>query len=132
MPKVRKYKRGDPLVYFAKYRWYLKALNAKKAEYSKILADIHSGEISRDTLDPFWKERIKAEVKHLKKKLAGIETTVESLPDTPDMMACKLFLRLHYILGMNMTMTAEKMNVSPSTVTRIKARTASYFEEFPL
>lgn len=129
---MRKYKHSDPLSYFAKYKWYLKALNAKKSEYSKILADIHSGELNRDTLDPFWKERIRAEVKYLRKKLQNIETAVNSLPDTPEMIACKLFLRLHYIIGMNLTLCAEKMNVSYSTVRRIKERAARYFENFPL
>ncbi len=129
---MKNHKKCDPLVYFARYRWYLKALNAKKAEYKKILADINSGEISRDTLDPFWKENIKNEVKYLRRKLKDIEFTVASLPDTPELMPCKLFLRLYYISGMSMTMTAEKMNVSISTARRIKERAAKHFDTTPM
>lgn len=126
---MRKYRSNDSLVYFARYRWYLKMLNAKRAEYSKILSDIHSGMISRDTLDPFWKERIKADMKYLRGKLRDIEFTADSLPDTPELMPCKLFIRLYFILGLSLSQTAEKMNVSLSTVRRVKERTAEYFDK---
>lgn len=128
---MRRYKPTDPLSYFAKYRWYLRALNAKKAERAKILADINSGEISRDTLDKHWGEQIKDEMKNLRRKLSQIEQAVESIPETPELLPCKLFLRLYFILGMSMTDTAEKMNISISTARRIRERASEYFETFP-
>ncbi len=128
---MRKYKPTDSLSYFAKYRWYLRALNAKKAEKAKILADINSGEISRDTLDKRWSEQIRSETSELRRKLSEIELTVEAIPETAELLPCKLFLRLHFILGMSMTDTAEKMNVSISTARRIRERASEYFESYP-
>ena len=128
---MRRYKPTDPLSYFAKYRWYLRALNAKKAEKAKILADINSGEISRDTLDRYWSEQIKCEINELRRKLSEIELTVDSIPETTELLPCKLFLRLYFILGMSMTDTAEKMNISISTARRIRERASEYFESYP-
>ncbi len=123
---------ADSLLYFAKYHWYLTALNSKEAERKKILANINSGLISRDTLEEDWSERLDGEISALRNHLHAIEATIESIPETPLLLPCKLFLRLHYVVGMSMTETAEKINVSATTLRRIRDRTADYFEHFPV
>ncbi len=109
----------------------MRALNSKSAERRKILADINSGLISRDTLDEDWSASLESEISELKKKLHDIEFTVDSIPETPVLLPCKLFLRLHFICGMSMTDTAEKLNVSLTTLRRIRDRAARHFDNFP-
>lgn len=128
-----KYERyPEPLLYFAKYGWYLRALNSKKAERRKINADINSGLISRDTLDEDWNERINLEIENIRENLHRIESTIEGMPETPSLLPCKLYLRLHFVVGMSMTETAEKLNVSATTLRRIRDRAADYFGKFPI
>ncbi len=128
-----KYERyTEPLLYFAKYGWYLRALNSKKAERRKINADINSGLISRDTLDEDWSVRIDREIEDIRKNLHRIEATIEAMPETPSLLPCKLYLRLHFVVGMSMTETAEKLNVSATTLRRIRDRAADYFGKFPV
>jgi len=124
-------KHSKSLFYFEKYRWYLQALNTKIAEYKKINSDIASGLMSRDTVDDNWQRKLKREIRQLKKRLNYIEFTVNSLPETAELLPCKLFLQLHFILGLNLTETAEKMNVSISTVRRIRDRAERHFEDVP-
>ena len=119
------------LRYFAKYRWYLKALGAKRSEKQKIIADINSGLISRDTLDENWQRSLNRDIATIKRRLKKIEETVDSLPDTSEFFPCKLLLRLHFIMGMTMTDTAAAMNVSVSTLRRIYDRTVKYFDRYP-
>lgn len=121
----------DSLLYFARYGWYLRALNSKEAERRKIKADINSGLISRDTLEEDWAEKLREETAAIRRRLHAIEATVESMPETPTLLPCKLFLRLHFVVGMSMTETAEKINVSATTLRRIRDRAAAYFEKFP-
>ena len=119
------------LDYFKKYSWYLRALNTKIAENSKINSDISRGLLSRDTVDPEWQRSNKREIRRLKAKMQEIVYTINSIPDRFDLIPCKLFLRLHYVLGLNLTETAEKLNVSQSTVRRIRDRASRYFENYP-
>ena len=122
----------ESLTFFSRYQWYLRALNTKKAEKRKILADINSGLISRDTLDEDWQELLESEIQKIRKNLHDIEFTLDLMPETPKLLPCKLFLRLHFIVGMSMTETAEKLNVSASTLRRIRDRAARHFDEFPV
>lgn len=128
---MRTYNVPSSLLYFSRYAWYLRALNTKKAERRKILADIDSGLISRDTLDSDWQKSLEREIAELKARMHDIEFTVDSIPETPQLFPCKLFLRLYFILGMSMTETAEKMNVSISTLRRIRNTAARHFADFP-
>ena len=128
---MRLYNIPNSLLYFSRYNWYLRALNTKKAERRKILADINSGLISRDTLDSDWQKSLEHEIVELKKRLHDIESTIEAIPETPNLLPCKLFMRLYFVLGMSMTDTAEKMNVSLSTLRRIRDRAARHFDDFP-
>ncbi|MBQ9920546.1 MAG: hypothetical protein IJO52_00020 [Clostridia bacterium] len=128
---MRLYNIPNSLLYFSRYNWYLRALNTKKAERRKILADINSGLISRDTLDSDWQKSLESEIIDLKKRLHDIESTIEGIPETPNLLPCKLFMRLYFVLGMSMTETAEKMNVSLSTLRRIRDRAARHFDDFP-
>ncbi len=121
----------NSLLYFSRYNWYLRSLNTKEAERRKVLADIRSGLISRDTIDEGWQDSLNNEIDELKKRLYDIEFTVKSMPETPELLPCKLFLRLHFIMGMTMTDTAETMNISLSTLRRIKDKAAMHFENFP-
>ncbi len=118
------------LDYFKKYGWYLKALNTKLAEYSKISSDISRGLLSRDTVDPEWQRSNRREIRELKSKMQEIVYTINSMPDRLELIPCKLFLQLHYVLGLNLTETAEKLNVSQSTVRRIRDRAGRYFENY--
>ena len=122
----------SPLRYFERYRWYLQALNSKNAEFAKIKADISSGLISRDTYDENWQRKLRREIRILKRAINSIEFTINSIPETLDMLPCKLFLHLHYVVGLNMTETAEKLNVSESTVRRLRSRAEDYFKDIPL
>ncbi len=128
---MRLYNIPNSLLYFSRYNWYLRALNTKKAERRKILADINSGLISRDTLDSDWQKALECEIIELKKRLHNIESTIAAIPETPNLLPCKLFMRLYFVLGMSMTDTAEKMNVSLSTLRRIRDRAARHFDDFP-
>lgn len=119
----------EPLSYFANYRWYLRALHSKRAEKAKIQTDISNGLISRDVLDPDWRQRYLCEIKYYKQKLREIEAVIDSIPETEQLLPCKIFLRLHYVMGMSLTEVGEKMNVSLSTVRRIKSRTEDYFSD---
>lgn len=128
---MRLYTYPSSLLFFSRYDWYLRALNTKNAERHKILADINSGLISRDTLDEDWSKTLSSEIETLKKHLHDIEFTIDSIPETPLLLPCKLFMRLHFICGMTMTETAEKLNVSQTTLRRIRDRAARHFEDFP-
>ncbi len=128
---MRLYNYPTSLLFFSRYDWYLRALNSKNAERKKILADINSGLISRDTLDENWSRNLESEIESLRKRLHDIEYTVNAMPETPELLPCKLFLRLHFICGMSMTDTAGEMNVSQSTLRRIRDRAARHFDDFP-
>lgn len=117
--------------YFSKYRLYLLALNSKRTEKQRILADIKSGYAARDLIDDEWQDALSLEIGELKRRLENIEFTVDKIPDTPQLIPCKLFLRLHFIVGLNLTETAEKLNISLSTLRRIRERCELYFKEFP-
>lgn len=123
---------SSPLEYFERYRWYLQALNSKNAEYSKVMSDINSGKASRDIADSDWQRKLRREIRGLKRSMNSIEFTVSSIPESAELLPCKLFLHLHYIVGLNLTETAEKLSVSESTVRRIRDRTERYFESVPL
>ncbi len=128
---MRIFNYDNELQYFSRYNWYLRSLNAKKAERRKILADISSGLISRDTLDEDWEAQLEREADEISEKLRAIERTIDEIPETPSLLPCKLFLRLHFVSRLNMTETAEKLNVSESTLRRIRDRAIRYFEENP-
>lgn len=119
---------GDPLSFFANYRWYLRALNSKRAEKEKMQADAVNGLINRDILDPDWRLRYDCDIKHYKRRLREIEGVIDSIPETDRLLPCKIFLRLHFVMGMSLTEVSEKMNVSLSTVRRIRSRTEDYFD----
>ena len=125
-------KNASPLCYFERYRWYLQALSTKKAEYAKISADINSGIVSRDAMDGDWQRKLRREIRSLKRAMSGIEFAISSVPETADLLPCKLFLHLYYVVGLSLTETAARMNVSESTVRRIRDRAARYFEDVPL
>lgn len=128
---MRTYCIPNSLLFFSRYSWYLRALGTKKAERNKILADINSGLLSRDTLDTDWQRSLEKEIDSLRAKMKEIEYVVESLPETPQLFPCKLFLRLYFIVGLSMTEAAAEMNVSMSTLRRIRDRAARHFDDFP-
>lgn len=125
-------KSREKLIYFEKYKWYALALNGKRAEYKKALSDTAAGIVGRDSYSESWQRRIRREIRELKRAMNAIEFTIASIPDTPELIPCKLYLNLHYVVGLNITETAEKLNVSESTVRRIRDRTERYFEDIPL
>ncbi len=128
---MRLYNYPNSLLFFSRYDWYLRALNTKSAERRKILSDINSGLISRDTLDEDWSRQLESEIEALKERLHSIEFAIDAIPETPELLPCKLFLRLHFVCGMSMTETAEKLNVSQTTLRRIRDRAAKHFEDYP-
>ena len=128
---MKMYKIPASLRYFGKFHWYLRDINAKYSEERKIIADIRSGLISRDMLEEGWQEKLTQEIELLRDRLRRIERTIEEIPESREMMPCKIFLRLHFVTGLSLTETAENMNVSETTLRRIRERTAKYFEKFP-
>jgi len=68
----------------------------------------------------------------LKQRCHEIEAEIEKIPDTDQLLPCKLFLRLHFVFGLTMTETAEKMNVSETTLRRIRDRLIRYYDEYPM
>ena len=117
--------------YFENYKWLLREIGSKEAEIRKISGQINSGIISRDSLDSEWKKSLTTEIDNLRSQLQAIEELIDSIPSTNSMLPCKIFLRLHYVLGFSMTETANEMNVSLSTLRRIKRRSFEYYAQFP-
>ena len=116
---------------FKNYKWLLRSLNTKNTEYRKISSQIAQGIASQDTLKQDWEAEINRETTELREKLNNIENIILSIPDTADLIPCKLFLRLYYIIGCSLTETAAEMNVSLSTLRRIRNRCADYFNNYP-
>lgn len=122
----------DSLAYFAKYQWILRMIEAKEAEKRQIRAKINAGFVTRDSLDENWESKLDASIEEEKKKLKEIEFVIASLPETNELLPCKLFLRLYYVAGCTLTETAQNMNVSETTLRRIRKRTSDYFEKYPV
>lgn len=117
--------------YFEKYTWLLREMNSKEAEIRKIGSQINSGITARDSVDLEWKKSLTTEISDLRSQLQAIEALIDSIPSTNSMIPCKIFLRLHYVLGCSMTETAVEMDVSLSTLRRIKRRSFEYYAQFP-
>ena len=111
---------------FENYRWKLFEIMAIEAELAAIRRQIDEGIASRDQYDPQWENELTAELETAKAQIKLVEDLIASIPDSPKMMPCKLFLRLHYLAGYNMTDTAVMMNVSLSTLRRIKERSIEF------
>ena len=94
------------------YQLLLRALANCETQYKMISRQIDEGSAAEDVVDPDWKNKISAEAKNI--------------PDSPELLQCKLFLRNHYILGMSLTNTAADMDVSISTIRRVKDRSFHY------
>ncbi|MBQ8509919.1 MAG: hypothetical protein IJ493_08450 [Clostridia bacterium] len=120
------------LDFFANYRWYLRELAEREDARNRILSDIHSGLTSRDSYDTDWEAQIDSDIAALRKKIAGIESVIDAIPETPKLLQCKLFLRYHFILGFSLTETASRMNISLSTLRRVRIRCEEYLEKRPL
>ena len=116
---------------FENYRWQLRALRAKENEFERISRDIDEGLITRDALDPNWQDSIQREISGLREQLLLTEGLIDLILETPEMFPCRLFLRLHYILGYSLTYTAEELNVSLTTLRRIRQRCRDFFDECP-
>ena len=109
------------------YRWRLCKISALEAELRKIRSDIDEGISTRDSLDPDWENNLNSELKKIKSELQVVDDLVESIPQTRNLLPCKLYLRLHYIAGYSLTETAVEMNISRSTLRRIRQRCEAYF-----
>ncbi len=117
--------------YFLQYRWLLRSLSAVSSEKRKVLADIHGGFTSRDILDEDWQEQFEQKEAAIRTRLRGIESAIETMPETERLLPCKIFMRLHYLAGYTLTDVAIQMDVSESTIRRLHRRAAEYFEQFP-
>ena len=104
------------------YQLLLRALANCETQYKIISRQIDEGSAAEDVVDPDWKNKISAEAKNIRDKLR----LVADIPDSPELLQCKLFLRNHYILGMSLTNTAADMDVSISTIRRVKDRSFHY------
>ena len=113
--------------FFANYRWKVFEIAALEAELSAIRHQIDEGLASRETYDPDWEKSLTAELDAAKEYVKRVEALVSSIPETQQLLPCKLFLRLHELSGYNLTETATMMNVSLSTLRRIRDRCADYF-----
>ena len=111
---------------FENYRWKLFEIMAIEAELAANRRQIDEGIASRDQSDPQWESELVAELETAKAQVKLVEDLIASIPDSPKMMPCKLFLRLHYLARYNMTDTAAMMNVSLSTLRRIKQRSIEF------
>lgn len=113
---------------FDNYKWQLRALSTKETELRKINSDINSGVAARDVFDPDWRKTLQSDIDSLKSELSETERLLTLFPDTSEYIQCKLFLRLHYIIGCSMTETATEMDVSLSTLRRIRDRCVDFFD----
>ena len=115
--------------FFESYRWRLCELKSLEAQISKVRADNNNGVASLSSLDPASERRLAQEYESQKTILKQIDGLVDGIPETKQLLPCKLFLRLHYISGYTLTETAGEMGVSLSTLDRIRRRCTEYFEE---
>ncbi len=115
--------------YIENYSWQLRQIQALEAELTATRRQIDEGMVSRDTYDPDWEEKILNELELVQKKVKHSEDIVNSIPETLEMLPCKLYLRLHMLAGYNLTDTAVQIGVSLSTLTRIRQRCAGYFTD---
>ncbi len=117
--------------YFANYQWILRCIHGKELEIRQTRNRINEGLVTRDSLSLEWEKEMNAEINALRKKLKQIEFVAKSMPETPDYIPCKLYIRLYYISGYTLTETAQSMNISESTLRRIRIRACKYFERYP-
>lgn len=115
--------------YIENYSWQLREIQALEAELKATRRQIDEGMVSRDTYDPNWEQKILDELELVQKNVKHSEDIVNSIPETVEMLPCKLYLRLHMLAGYNLTDTAVQMGVSLSTLTRIRQRCAEYFTD---
>ena len=114
------------------YQWLLRMLSSSEAEYRTISRQIDEGLPSEDVHDPEWKRKISCEQQKIREKLRTAQQIIADIPDSPELIPCKLFLKDHYILGMSLTRTAAEMGVSVSTIRRIKDRCFHYFSDMDI
>ena len=113
---------------FESYRWRLCELKSLEAQISKVRADNNNGVASLCSLDPESEKQLSQEYESQRAVLKRIDGIVDGIPETKQLLPCKLFLRLHYISGYTLTETAAEMGVSLSTLDRIRRRCVEYFE----
>lgn len=111
------------------YQWLLRALANCETQYKTISRQIDEGIAAEDVAEPEWRAKIADKAKNIRAKLRLAQQIVADIPDSPELLPCKLFLKNHYILGLSLTHTAAEMGVSVSTVHRIKDRCFHYFSE---
>ena len=116
---------------FTNYRWLLSAIQVKDAERRRTHEQIRDGLLSRDLLDADWNTVITQEIDRLKERLRAIERAIDAMPETPELLPCKLFMRLYYLFGLSLSDTAMRMCISYSTARRLQKRCAAYFENHP-
>ncbi len=119
------------LAVFGNYRWLLSAIKVKDAERTRTKEQIRDGLISREALDDDWNLNLNRDIDRLKERLHAIEAAIEAMPETPELLPCKLFMRLYYLYGLSLSDAAMRMCVSYSTARRLQKRCAAYFENHP-
>lgn len=122
---------ADYMQNLSNYRWQLRNLNSKEAELRKIRIDINNGVAARDVVDEDWETALRREISELRDSLQSTESIVANIPETPALLPCKIFLRMHYIIGCSLTETAAEIGVSLSTLRRIRERCYEYFADLP-
>ena len=113
---------------FESYRWRVCELKSLEAQINKVRVDNDNGVASLCSLDPESEMRLTQEYESQKAILKQIDGLVDGIPETKQLLPCKLFLRLHYVSGYTLTETAGEMGVSLSTLDRIRHRCIQYFE----
>ena len=113
---------------FESYRWRLRKIDALEAELRKVRHDIGEGVASRFSVDKDCEKHLNEEIAAQKQQLKCIDGIIDAIPDTKQLLPCKLYLHLHYISGYTLTNTAIEMGVSLSTIDRIRKRCAEYFQ----
>lgn len=114
---------------FENYRWRLRELKTCESEFYINSRHIDEGIVAQDTSDPDWERHLSDETQKIREQLKKTEQLIAEIPDTPKLIRCKMFLKLHYIHGLTMTETACEMEVSTSTLRRIRRYCFHYFSE---
>ncbi len=110
------------------YQWRLRELQTKKSEQTITQSKIDDYIASSELINENWDEKLSDDIAKLHHALVTIEHIVTSIPETSELLPCKIYLRMRYILGCTLTEIALEMGISISTLRRIRIKSERYLD----